>query len=220
LPIFLKSEKVQEFELTMKSSGNYLILKRFFDISLSFIGLVFSSPLWIIFSFAIFLEDRGPIFYVQERVGKGGRIFQGFKFRSMAPDAEQGIGPVQAVENDPRTTNIGKLLRKTAMDELPQLLNIFKGDMSFVGPRALRPEETELGTRLPARGIFQIPGFQKRSAILPGLTGAAQVFASRNLLREEKFKYDLWYIDNMNFWLDILLILKSIYITLRARWDI
>ena len=202
----------------MKFLGNYSVLKRIFDISLSFLGLAIFSPLWIIFSLVIFLEDRGPIFYIQERVGKGGRIFKGFKFRSMAPDAEEGRGPVQAIENDPRVTKIGRLLRKTAMDELPQLLNIFKGDMSFVGPRALRLVETEAdGT---SRNVFEIPGFQERSAILPGLTGTAQVFASRSLLREGKFKYDLWYIDNMSLWLDIWLILKSISITLRARWDI
>jgi lipopolysaccharide/colanic/teichoic acid biosynthesis glycosyltransferase len=204
----------------MKSSANYLVFKRSFDISLSFMGLAFSFPLWIIFSFVILLEDCGPIFYIQERVGRAGRIFKGFKFRSMALDAEQDSGPVQAIENDPRVTKIGRLLRKTAMDELPQLLNIFRGDMSFVGPRALRPLETEMNGSSLARDIFVIPGFQKRSTVLPGLTGAAQVFASRSLLREEKFKYDLWYIDNMSFWLDISLILKSILVSLRAKWDI
>jgi lipopolysaccharide/colanic/teichoic acid biosynthesis glycosyltransferase len=181
-------------------------------------GLVFSFPLWIIFSFAIFLEDQGPVFYIQERVGKAGRIFKGLKFRSMASDAEQNSGPVQAIENDPRVTRIGRLLRKTAMDELPQLLNILKGDMSFVGPRALRKVEIE--TDGTSRNVFEIPGFEKRSAVSPGLTGSAQVFASRSLLREEKFKFDLWYIDNMSFWLDILLIFKSIFVTLKARWDI
>jgi len=91
--------------------------------------------------------------------------------------------------------------------------------MSFVGPRALRPMEIELAETPELRSIFQIPGFEKRSSVNPGLTGAAQVFASRSLAREEKFRYDFWYIDNMSFWLDIKLIVKSILITLKAKWD-
>lgn len=196
------------------------MLKRAFDYSLALLGLFIFSPLWLIFSLAIWLEDRGPIFYIQERVGKNSRIFKGIKFRSMRPDAEEGIGPVQAKENDPRVTKIGRFLRKTAMDELPQLLNILKGDMSFVGPRALRPMETEPTDASRVRGIFHIPGFEKRASIEPGLTGVAQVFASRSLTREEKFKYDLWYVDNMSLWVDIRLIVKSILTTFRARWDI
>lgn len=179
-----------------------------------------SLPLWFIFALAIWLEDRGPIFYLQERVGKNGRIFKGMKFRSMKAGAEDGIGPIQAKEDDPRVTKVGGFLRKTAMDELPQLLNILKGDMSFVGPRALRPTEIESTDSSCAKTIFQIPGFEMRSSLQPGLTGVAQVFASRNLAREEKFKYDLWYVDNMNFWLDIRLIVRSILTTLKARWDI
>ena len=124
-----------------------LFLKRPFDIALSFIGLVLSSPLWLLFGLLIWLQDRGPVFYGQERVGKNGRIFKALKFRSMIVDAEKGRGAVQAVENDPRVTKIGRILRATAMDELPQLWNIFKGDMSFVGPRALRPNEKEVHGR-------------------------------------------------------------------------
>ncbi len=195
-------------------------MKRVFDFFLALIGLFMSLPLWFIFALAIWLEDRGPIFYFQERVGKGGRIFKSMKFRSMIPGAEKGLGPVQAQKDDPRDTKIGRVMRKTAMDELPQLINILKGDMSFVGPRALRPAEVESNNASQVMSIFQIPGFKKRSSILPGLTGAAQVFASRNLPREGKFKYDLWYIDQMNFWLDIKLIAESILITLKARWDI
>jgi lipopolysaccharide/colanic/teichoic acid biosynthesis glycosyltransferase len=120
------------------------MLKRLFDIVLSSIGLIGSSPLWLIFSLAVKLQDGGPIFYGQERVGKNGRIFKALKFRSMVPDAEKESGPIQATENDPRVTKTGKILRATAKDELPQLWNIFKGDMSFVGPRALRPKEKEV----------------------------------------------------------------------------
>ncbi|MCX5703934.1 MAG: sugar transferase [Candidatus Omnitrophica bacterium] len=195
------------------------MIKRVFDFSLALIGLFASLPLWFIFSLAIWFEDRGPVYYIQERVGENASVFKSIKFRSMKPDAEKGLGPVQAKENDPRATRIGSFLRKTAMDELPQLLNILKGDMSFVGPRALRPIETESVGSSSVIFISQIPGFQKRSSVSPGLTGVAQVSASRNLTREEKFKYDLWYVDNMSFWLDIELIAKSILVTLKAKWD-
>ncbi len=193
--------------------------KRIFDFLLALIGLFMSFQLWFIFGLALWFEDRGPIFYFQERVGKGGEIFNSVKFRSMIPGAEKNLGPVQAKKNDPRDTKIGRILRKTAMDELPQLINILKGEMSFVGPRALRPMEIELTDASRVRDIFHIPGFEKRASIQPGLTGVAQVFASRSLAREEKFKYDLWYIENMDFWLDIRLIVKSILVTFKAKWD-
>ena len=119
-------------------------MKRAFDMMLAGAGLLGSSPLWAFFGLAIKLEDGGPIFYTQERVGQHGRIFNALKFRSMRPDAEQLTGAVQATENDPRVTRIGRVMRATAMDELPQLWNIFRGDMSFVGPRALRPGEAEV----------------------------------------------------------------------------
>lgn len=195
------------------------MLKQAFDYSLALFGLFVFSPLWLILILAIWLEDRGPVYYVQDRVGKNARIFKGVKFRSMIPDAEDGIGPVQAKENDPRVTKIGRFLRKTAMDELPQLWNILKGDMSFVGPRALRPTEPEAAEESEAKSIYQIPGFEMRSSIQPGLTGVAQVFASRHLQRQEKFKYDLWYVKNKNITLDIKLILKSVGISFSRRWD-
>ena len=109
-------------------------MKRALDLALSGFGLLISSPLWLLFAAAIKLEDGGPVFYSQERVGFGGRTFEALKFRSMRTDAESGVGAVQAVEDDPRVTRAGRLMRATAMDELPQLWNIFRGDMSFVGP--------------------------------------------------------------------------------------
>src|SRR5438132_6589539 len=119
-------------------------MKRAFDVMLSLAGLVVSAPLWALFAAAVKLEDGGPVFFAQERVGLNGRVFTALKFRSMIPDAEARTGPVQAAEHDPRITPIGRLLRATAMDELPQLWNIFRGDMSFVGPRPLRPGEVEV----------------------------------------------------------------------------
>lgn len=195
------------------------LFKRTGDILLASAGMFIFLPVWGIILVGIWLEDQGPGYYLQDRVGKDGKIFSGIKFRSMIPDAENGIGPVQAKENDPRTTKLGRFLRKTAMDELPQLLNILKGEMSFVGPRALRPAEIDEGGPSETISIFQVPGFKKRSSVQPGLTGAAQVLASRKLSLEDKFKYDLWYVDNLSFWLDIRLILKSVFTTLRAKWD-
>jgi lipopolysaccharide/colanic/teichoic acid biosynthesis glycosyltransferase len=117
------------------------MIKRLFDATLSGVGLLVSFPLWIVIPVAIKLEDGGPVFFPQARVGLDGRVFKALKFRSMVTDADRRFGPMQARENDPRITRIGRVLRATAMDELPQLWNILVGDMSFVGPRPLMPGE-------------------------------------------------------------------------------
>jgi lipopolysaccharide/colanic/teichoic acid biosynthesis glycosyltransferase len=195
------------------------MLKRAFDIFLSSAGIIGSSPLWVIFSLAILIEDGLPIFYLQERVGRGGRIFKGIKFRSMIKDAEKDSGPVQAVENDPRVTKVGRILRATAMDELPQLANILKGDMSFVGPRALRPAEKEVRGSPEETEIEKIPNYQERLAVRPGLTGLAQVYLPTDAPRCEKFQYDLQYIKNQSFWLDLKLIFLSFWITFKGKWE-
>jgi lipopolysaccharide/colanic/teichoic acid biosynthesis glycosyltransferase len=195
------------------------VLKRLFDIVLSTFGLICSSPLWILFGLAIILEDRLPIFYLQERVGRGGMTFKAIKFRSMIKDAENGTGPVQAVENDPRVTKVGRVLRATAMDELPQLLNILKGDMSFVGPRALRPREKEVYGNPDEINIENVPGYKERLAVRPGLTGMAQVYLPTDALRSEKFQYDLLYIKKQSFLLDLKLIFLSFWITFRGKWE-
>ena len=194
-------------------------LKRPFDFLLSLAGIIVSSPLWVLFGLLIFLEDGPPIFYFQERVGKGGKIFKAMKFRSMIRDAEKDTGPVQAVENDPRITRIGKLLRATAMDELPQLVNILKGDMSFVGPRSLRPKEKEVHGNPDETNIEDVPGYEERLAVRPGLTGVAQVYLPTDALRKEKFRYDLDYIKNQSFLFDLKLIILSFWITFRGKWQ-
>jgi len=194
-------------------------MKRSFDFLLALIGLFISLPLWLLFGLAICLEDKGPIFYLQERVGKNGQIFKNIKFRSMVGDAEKNSGPVQAPEHDLRVTRVGKMLRVTALDELPQLWNILKGEMSFVGPRALRPEEKEVEDNIP-RSIFDYPDFKERIKVTPGLTGVAQVFAPRDVSRQKKFKYDLWYIRNQSLSLDIYLIMLSFLVTFKAKWEI
>jgi lipopolysaccharide/colanic/teichoic acid biosynthesis glycosyltransferase len=151
------------------------MIKRTFDCALSGVGLFISAPLWALIALAIKREDGGPVLYRQARVGLGGRVFDALKFRSMVPDAESKTGPVQAAEHDLRVTRVGRLLRSTAMDELPQLWNIFAGDMSFVGPRPLRPGEVETRGDGQLVRLDQIPGYAARHSIRPGLTGHTHV---------------------------------------------
>lgn len=195
------------------------MLKRLFDMGLSFVGIMGSLPLWIIIAIAIKLEDWGPVFYSQDRIGKDGKIFKVLKFRSMVPDAEKDLGPVQATEGDARITKVGALLRATAMDELPQLVNIFKGDMSFVGPRALRPGELEVKGNPKTLGIEDIPGYKERTRVIPGLTGVTQIYAPKDAPREKKFRYDMQYVKSQSFLLDLKLILLSFLITFKGKWE-
>lgn len=143
----------------------------------------------------IWLEAKENVFYIQERVGLNGRIFKVIKFRTMG------------YKND--NSRLPRLLRSTALDELPQLINILKGDMSFVGPRPLIPGE-----------LASQPNAQYRSIVRPGLTGVAQVFISKNASISEKSRYDLWYIDKQNILLDISLILRSFWVSLGRKWDL
>jgi len=194
--------------------------KRLLDILLSATGLVLSAPVWAVAAAAVKLYDRGPVFYAQERVGQGGRIFRAWKFRSMREDAEAAGVAVAARARDPRVTPVGRVLRATAMDELPQLWNILRGDMSFVGPRALRPGEVEPGGEgREETPLESIPGFEMRCRVRPGLTGIAQIYASRDLPRRQKFRYDRLYIRRQSFWLDVRLILLSFWITARGTWE-
>ena len=193
--------------------------KRALDVFLSGVGLVVSSPVWLLAAAAIRLTDGGPVFYLQERVGQGGRTFKALKFRSMVPHAEADGRALQATADDPRVTRIGRLMRATALDELPQLWNIFVGDMSFVGPRALRPQEVEAKGNGQLTAIDEIPGARERQQVKPGLTGVAQIFAPRDITRRNKFRYDRLYIKRQGFWFDIRLILLSFWITARGKWE-
>lgn len=188
------------------------MIKRFTDLILSLFFMVISLPLWIIALWVIKLQDAGPVFYKQLRVGKDGLIISILKFRSMKMDAERSGEPVYAKEYDVRVTLIGRLLRSTAMDELPQLLSILRGDMSFVGPRPERPEFVE-------KLLNEISDYDLRSRVYPGLTGVAQVLGRYDLPAQEKLKYDLWYIKHQSFWLDVYLIFLSFLITFQGRWE-
>jgi lipopolysaccharide/colanic/teichoic acid biosynthesis glycosyltransferase len=194
-------------------------VKRLFDMIVAGAGLIVFAPVSLLIAVGIKLEDGGPVFFTQDRVGRDCRVFSAYKFRSMVVDAERLTGAVQATENDPRVTRMGRLLRATAFDELPQLWNILRGDMSVVGPRPLRPGEADTtadGVQLP---LSAIPGYEARHRVRPGLTGIAQVYAPRDLPRTGKFRYDLLYQRKGSFCLDLRLILQSFWITVRGRWE-
>jgi lipopolysaccharide/colanic/teichoic acid biosynthesis glycosyltransferase len=193
-------------------------LKRAFDFSFASIALLASSPIWLLIAIAVKLEDGGPVLFRQARWGRHGRSFSVFKFRSMAPDADRRFGHVQAGENDPRVTRIGRLLRATSLDELPQVLNIWRGEMSWVGPRALPMNELQRNER-DSEPDAVVPGFVLRCSVYPGLTGLAQVFAARDVPRRLKFRYDALYIKRQSLGLDLGLIVLSIWISLRGRWE-
>jgi lipopolysaccharide/colanic/teichoic acid biosynthesis glycosyltransferase len=195
------------------------MIKRLFDGALAGVGLIASAPLWALIALAIKAEDGGPILYRQRRVGRGGREFSALKFRSMAIDAEARSGPIQAAENDPRITRVGRFIRSTAMDELPQLWNIFAGDMSFVGPRPLRPGEVDVRGDGRLVRLDQIAGYHDRHSIRPGLTGLTQVYAPRDISRTSKFRMDRVYLRRASFWLDVKLIALSFWITGTGAWE-
>lgn len=194
-------------------------VKRGVDILFSLIGLVLTTPAWLILPVLIKLEDGGPVFYTQERVGKGGEHFTSLKFRSMRPRKERG-GPLRQAECEKdRITKVGAFMRACALDELPQLLNILRGDMSLVGPRALLPEEIENHSEdsEPVR-LVELPGYGVRHSIRPGLTGLAQTRIARDVPHEKKFRYDVRYVWNRSAWLDFKLIVQSVVISLMGKW--
>ncbi len=187
------------------SGGAYAFAKRTLDILLSLCFLVFFSPLIVIFGIAIASSSKGPIIYLQRRVGKDGVVFTLRKFRTMRVDAEKN-GAQWSQAHDPRATRIGAFLRRTHLDEIPQLWNILCGDMSFVGPRPERPEFT-------AQLDKEIVHYHLRERILPGLTGWAQIkfrYASTVIDSKEKFEYDLYYLKNKNLLIDIGVLVKTV----------
>ena len=188
-------------------------VKRLYDVFLAIFGLFVSSPLMIIISVFIKIDSFGPVFFKQERVGENGRNFILVKFRTMVADAEKETGPVWSQTVDTRVTKLGKILRRTGMDEIPQLFNVLRGDMSFVGPR---PERPHFVTELQQK----IPYYTQRLAVRPGITGWAQVRYGYGATLEdaiEKLQYDLYYIKNMSIFLDLLIVLSTIHKVVFAR---
>jgi len=183
----------------------YAITKRILDIVLSLLAIVVLSPLFIFAAIIIKLTSKGPIFYSQERVGRDGRLFKMYKFRTMRADAEKGTGAVWAQKNDPRLIPVGGFLRKAHIDEIPQFVNVLRGEMSVVGPRPERPVFVEKLKQ-------QIPDYEKRLAVKPGITGLAQVWHRYDETIADvrkKIKYDLLYIKKVCLWTDITILLRT-----------
>jgi lipopolysaccharide/colanic/teichoic acid biosynthesis glycosyltransferase len=197
----------------MGSRGKPLPFKRLFDITFASIALLLSLPVWVIVTIIIWWEDPGPILFVKNAVGRGGRNFKQLKFRSMVFHAEGDRGPIPITgyENDERVLSLGKFLRKTALDELPQLINILIGDMSTVGPR---PQRTVL-----VHGYLQeLPAYARRHQVRPGLAGLAQVVDAYDISSEEKLAWDQIYIQKANLWLDLKLLFSAFYLVFALRW--
>lgn len=195
------------------------LLKRPLDFTLATLMLIFSAPLWLVIAVAIKREDNGPIFFRQQRWGRGGTTFTALKFRTMIPDADKYHGTRQATKNDSRITRVGKVLRAMGLDELPQIVNIWRGEMSFVGPRALAVGElikNKQGHYVP---YDDIPGFYERLAVRPGLTSLATVYIPKDAPPRRKFRYDIFYIRHLTFKLDLWLIGLSYWISFRGKWE-
>lgn len=187
-----------------------LAIKRLFDLVVGLIGLVFSAPIILIFAILVKLNSKGPVFYRQERVGWMGKSFDVIKLRSMYQDAEARTGAVWAQKNDPRVTTIGRVMRKTRIDELPQFWNVLKGDMSLVGPRPERPLLTEKFGQ-------QFSEFPQRLRIIPGITGYAQVNGGYDISPAEKCQLDNYYIEHYSLWFDIKILLSTVKIVFNGN---
>ncbi|MBB6624113.1 sugar transferase [Clostridium gasigenes] len=209
----LNTEIIQQVEVIVESENKlYLFSKRTLDIIASLIGLIMLSPLILVVGILIRIESKGPIIFSQKRIGLNGKKFQMYKFRSMVPNAEElkkkllgqneMSGPMFKMKEDPRITKIGRFIRKTSIDELPQLINVLKGEMSLVGPRPSLPKEVEK---------FE-PWMMKRIEVKPGLTCYWQVSGRNNIDFEAWMQLDLDYVNDRNFLLDIKLIFKTFFV--------
>lgn len=192
----------------------YRAVKPYFDRTVAAMLFVLFSPVMVACGLLVKLTSRGPVFYTQERVGQNGRVFKIFKFRTMRADAEVSTGPVWCSgEGDPRITSLGRFLRQTHLDELPQLINVIRGDMSLIGPRPERPEfVSELAKR--------IPDYERRLSVRPGITGLAQIRAGYDRsLRDvrRKVKLDCLYIRRMCWWVDFMIITGTLVNVLKGR---
>ncbi|MFI2958636.1 MULTISPECIES: sugar transferase [Priestia] len=215
----LKTHASQNFdELIGNESLVYLVPKRTLDIIGSLIGIILLSIVFILVAFAIKIEDpKGPVFFSQERIGKKGKIFKMYKFRSMVTDAETKLaellqlnettGAMFKMKNDPRVTRIGRLIRKTSVDELPQLFNVLKGEMSLVGPRPPLPREVAEYTNYD----------KKRLIVTPGCTGIWQVSGRSNIGFKEMVELDLYYIKNQSIFMDVKIIFKTIVLLFGSK---
>lgn len=204
-----KNEKISTLKVESKKTKIYSFVKLLVDLLFSFFGLILVAPVIIVFSLIIIIESPGSPFYLQERLGLRGKKFKVIKLRSMRKDAEKN-GAKWAEKNDSRVTKVGSIIRKTRIDELPQLINILKGDMSLIGPRPERPIFTEEFEK-------DIPGFKNRLVIKPGLTGWAQVNGGYEIKPNEKLELDIFYIKNADIILDLKIIIKTIRVVITGE---
>lgn len=182
--------------------------KRFFDIIFSALGIIILGIIFIPVGLLIYLEDKGPMFYNAERLGKDGKVFKMYKFRSMkvnAEDIRKSDGSTYNGEDDPRLTKIGKFIRKTSIDETPQLINVLIGDMSLIGPRPDLPEHLKLYVENESRKL----------EVLPGITGYSQAYFRNSIEWKKRIENDIYYIDHMTVFLDIRILFKTIFSVLK-----
>jgi len=201
------------YGLGFRRSTPFIMVRRAISVIISLIGLILALPLIPFIILVIRLDSKGPVFYTQTRVGRGGRLFKVVKFRTMRQDAEAASGPQWAGDHDPRVTRVGKFLRASRLDEIPQLWCVLKGEMAFVGPRPERPEFIEMLSK-------EIPYYGVRHMVRPGLTGWAQVkykYGSTVEDAREKLQYDLFYIKNASIGLDLLIMFLTVKIVLLGR---
>ncbi len=196
--------------MTSPIYGANEVIKRIIDIVISSVALLLLFPLILLIMILVKIESKGPAFFKQERVGKDGKVFLLYKFRSMYQHAEKETGPILAEKNDQRVTKIGRILRRIRFDELPQLWNVLKGDMSLVGPRPERPFFVEKFKR-------EIPGYVERLQVRPGITGLAQVHLTYDISPIDKLRYDLLYVRRYSIPLDLDIILRTIFVMLRRK---
>ncbi|HPU63885.1 MAG TPA: sugar transferase [Mobilitalea sp.] len=206
-----------DIEININKHRTYFIIKRIIDVLLSCIALVILSPVFLLTAIAIRLESKGNIIFTQMRTGKDGKVFKMYKFRSMCDGAEQMRekllsqnemdGPVFKISNDPRVTKVGRFIRKTSIDELPQLINIIKGDMSIVGPRPLVTYETD-----------QFSDYHnRRHMVRPGLTCYWQISGRNDIPFDEWMALDLKYLEDIGFWTDIKILLKTFIVVVTGK---
>ncbi|MFY9139350.1 MAG: sugar transferase, partial [Thermacetogeniaceae bacterium] len=214
--IFLSNADVKQMDdlpvlevIKLFPSNGVVAVKRVIDIVLSALGLIILSPLMIIVALAIKATSPDPVFYLQERVGQGEKPFMLYKFRTMINNAEARTGPVLASDDDPRITPIGKFLRATRIDEIPQLWNVLKGDMSLVGPRPERPFFIEKFKK-------EIPGYEYRHLVKPGITGLAQIAGKYSTTADDKLRYDLMYIGNLSLLQDIKILVQTVPVVMNS----
>ncbi|MFH1523952.1 MAG: sugar transferase, partial [Chloroflexota bacterium] len=205
------AEVLHQHQIWLGSLPPTPFLKRTFDFSLAFLGLILSTPIWLLSAWLLWMEDPGTLLFVKNSVGRGGINFHQFKFRTMIRNAEDQSGPRLADERDKRTLRVGHFLRKTALDELPQLLNILRGEMSFVGPRPQR-------TVLVHQYLPTLPAYAERHRVLPGLSGLAQVMGSYYISPQQKLRLDRIYVRHASLGFDLKLIILAFLVVFYLRW--